>query len=289
MDRLITALIIIVCTMSLHLNAINVCQTKVFIGDAVHVFHTDSLGAVESAAHTFCSVHMIAPVECDRIKQMNKRDCYNVIERDESTEALSVAEISGHSVPVDISENPEKSSTAGVRVDYSTKVGPSLPVFGLSTNTCPNTIMNELNGIIVNSPKQDAETEAALARACASNTESDIPRYLQAYANEGPRQAVRRFCGMMQLAEYQCKQIRTAFLKLNGIDPGDSDGDGNGRSVGGGTEGSGVVERFGIQFWRLWRARFNYVYHQAAQFGEKYASILLLLAALLFVVLQVHG
>jgi hypothetical protein len=265
----------------LHVQAVNVCQTQVFIGDVAHVFHTESLEAVDSAARSFCGRHVITAAECERIKRTNRKDCYGIGEEEESAQSDSVLDNSQTS-PVSTAETTPRTS-----VDYSTKVGPVLPVFGLSTNTCPHTIMNELNGIIVNAPRQDDETEAALARACAHNTESNIPHHLQTYVGEEPRQAVRRFCGMMNLPEYQCKQIRAAFFKLHNIDMETEEtvglsGDDN-AGGGGGATGYWVNAR------RLWKAYFNYAYRLVMVYSEKYASALLLLTALAFVGLQVHG
>lgn len=269
----------------MQLEAVNVCQTRVYIGEVAYVFHTDSLAEIDSVAHDFCRRHVIDANECNRIKRMNKKDCYNINDGEEEKEFPLLSEHSSNQPSSTIVTSASAPSDFH-SIDYSTKVGPVLPVFGLSTNTCPHTIMNELNGIIINSPKLGPEAEAALAKACASNTESSVSYKLQTYLNESPQQAVKRFCGMMSLPEYQCKQIRTAFYKLHGISDAvgayESDGLPEATDIGGDVDYWDHMRRTG-------RAYVNYVYQVIVMYSEKYAQPLFLLLALIFVGLQVHG
>lgn len=245
---------------------VSICQTPVHVNDKQYNFHVDSLTDLVETSIQFCGNLGLTDVDCKRIRDHHRATCFGVTgktkgaamtvsqqqleqvgeqETREGEDNTSSEEQKGH-------QNQCKASTTGRKgkgggsVDYSTKVGPIMPIHGLKaalediTAAAASATASRFGTTAAEKAAAEVRRKAVQASADShilkthndgmsfidnrqqSSSTGDEVIYLQSYLGETPHSAVKRFCGSKRLPVHICEQIRTAFLQLHGIDS-DSD------------------------------------------------------------------
>ena len=212
----------------------------VTIGDKTYPFSSTSYYTILNDSQLFCNKYHITYSECEDIRKYYKSQCYrhqseSISESKSVSESESESELGSEAVIDTVSDiktisisndnknkmNMNKNKNKNIqRIDYSMKVGPILPIYGLdsidknamSSNKNQNQNQNQYDGIsffdqLNGWDRRDGRDKHVI--------------YLQSYSGETPQQSISRFCGAKKLInELQtvCMQIETAFLALYDID-----------------------------------------------------------------------